>query len=77
MQLCMHMWVYVRRKGPLLKELLGLKPFSLVIKRSRLIECKDYADWAEWCVMMESEITGWTAPRKSRENARVRDHGVP
>jgi len=51
-----------RKKNAELRELLGLEPVSLVIKKSRLrwfghVECKDDTDWIERCTTMEVEGT--------------------
>jgi len=44
------------------KELLGLEPVSLPVRRSRLrwfgrVECKDDTDWVQQCMSMEIEGT--------------------
>ena len=49
-------------KNTEIRELLGLDPVSLTIKRSRLqwlghVECKDDADWIKRCMKMEFEGT--------------------
>jgi len=61
------MWVYLlkRKKNAELRELLGLVPVSLVIKKGRLIrfgqvEHKDDTDWIKSCITMEAEgIKPW------------------
>ena len=47
-----------------LRELLGLEPVSLVIKRGRFrwfghVEHKDDGDWVKQCMLMETEGTRW------------------
>jgi len=58
-------WVCVvklneRKKNEELRELLGLEPVSLMIKKSRLrlfghVERKDDNDWVKRCIMWEIE----------------------
>jgi len=49
-----------RKKSEELRELLGLKPVSLMIKKSRLrwfqhVERKDDNDWVKRCITWEAE----------------------
>ena len=59
-----------RKKSEELRKLLGLKPVSLMIKRSRLrwfghVERKDDNDWVKHCITWEVEgITTQRMPQK-------------
>jgi len=58
-----------RKKSEELRELLGLKPVSLMIKKSRLrwlahVEQKDYNDWVKRCIMLEVEGIRHRTPEK-------------
>ena len=62
-----------RKKSEELRELLGLEPVSLMIKKSRLrwfghVERKDDNDWVKRCITREVE--------GSREDARKRPGGI-
>ena len=55
------MWLsYERKKSEELRELLGLEPVSLMIRKSRLrwfghVERKDDNDWVKCCITWEGE----------------------
>jgi len=49
-----------RKKTEELRELLGLEPVSMMIKKGRLrwfehVECKDYNEWVKRCITWEVE----------------------
>jgi len=52
--------LHERKKSEELRELLGLEPVSLMIKKSRLrwfghVERKDFNDWVKRCITLEVE----------------------
>jgi len=60
-----------RKKSEELRELLGLEPVSLMMKKSRLrwfghVERKDDSDWVKRCIMLDVEgITQRGCPKKT------------